>query len=249
MPKFLSNIWQDGDKNPVTPLLSDIVRGCPDVLVKIKYKKQIKRLSLRISPIDGSLSLSLPPSFDQKKAISFIKSHEQWIRKTFAQLILPQKINIGASIPIEGVKAELCHASSRFVHLDGNRLAIPKSNAPLGPQVAGFLKTLARDRLVLACDYYAAKLGQSYSKITLRDTRTRWGSCTHDKRLMFSWRLVMAPPHILHYVAAHEVAHLIHMNHSPAFWQVVADLFPQWKSSRHWLQKEGVSLHFYQFST
>ena len=94
---------------------------------------------------------------------------------------------------------------------------------------------------------YAARLGKGYTRLTLRDTRSRWGSCTSDGGLMFSWRLIMAPPSVLDYVAAHEVAHLAQMNHSPAFWAEVTRIYGDFDPPRQWLRTHGADLHRYQF--
>lgn len=109
------------------------------------------------------------------------------------------------------------------------------------------LKRLARDQLGASVDRFAAALDRAPGRITLRDTRSRWGSCSSEGNLMFSWRLIMAPQRVLDYVAAHEVAHLMHMDHSPAFWSTVEDLFPDHRPERDWLRREGASLHRYRF--
>ena len=114
-------------------------------------------------------------------------------------------------------------------------------------KLRAFYKTMARDRLVQASDGYAKILGRSFSRITLRDTRSRWGSCTSDGNLMYSWRLIMAPPKVQNYVAAHEVCHLVEMNHSKAFWRQVAAIYPDYKQQQVWLQEHGSYLHRYQF--
>src|SRR5690606_4279045 len=111
-----------------------------------------------------------------------------------------------------------------------------------------FLKTVARDRLATASDRYAVALGRPYGRLTLRDTRSRWGSCSAAGDLMYSWRLVMAPAEVLDYVAAHEVAHLAEMNHSPAFWDVVARLCPDYRRHRTWLRANGGALHRVRFT-
>ena len=116
-----------------------------------------------------------------------------------------------------------------------------------GLRAGAFLKHLARDRLTAASDRYATQIGCRYTRVTLRDTRSRWGSCTADGGLMYSWRLIMAPPEVLDYVAAHEVAHLAEMNHSPAFWAVVARLMPGYAARRRWLKQHGQSLHAHRF--
>jgi len=114
--------------------------------------------------------------------------------------------------------------------------------------VQGYMKVLARARLASAADRYAEALGRGYRSLSLRDTRSRWGSCTADGGLMFSWRLMMAPPEVLDYVAAHEVAHLAEMNHSPAFWAVVARLYGDHRRERAWLRAHGGLLQRYDFS-
>jgi predicted metal-dependent hydrolase len=112
-----------------------------------------------------------------------------------------------------------------------------------------FLKIEARNALVPAAEAFAAQLSKPIGRISLRDTRSRWGSCSGAGNLMFSWRLVMAPPAVLHYVAAHEVAHLQEMNHSQVFWDVVARLMPDYRIHRAWLKKHGAKLHRVDFSS
>ena len=106
---------------------------------------------------------------------------------------------------------------------------------------------MAQARLAAASDRHAATLGRPFTAIALRDTRSRWGSCTADGRLMYSWRLAMAPPEVLDDVAAHEVAHLAHMDHSPRFWSVVETLCPGWPAHRRWLREHGGALQGWQF--
>ncbi|HGG06475.1 MAG TPA: M48 family peptidase, partial [Aliiroseovarius sp.] len=116
-----------------------------------------------------------------------------------------------------------------------------------GARLAALFKHHARQRLGEASDRYAAALGRPYSGLSLRDTRSRWGSCSAEGRLMYSWRLIMAPPEVLDYVAAHEVAHLAEMNHSPAYWAGLARLMPDYKAPRLWLRKNGADLHAVRF--
>jgi hypothetical protein len=137
----------------------------------------------------------------------------------------------------------------RLIRIEGDSLLIPGNPAQAGVRAGAFLKHLARDRLTEASDRYARMIGRSYSRITLRDTRSRWGSCTADGALMYSWRLAMAPPAVLDYVAAHEVAHLAQMNHSPAFWAVVARLVPGHAAQRRWLKLQGQTLHGPRFGS
>ncbi|MGR3469034.1 MAG: M48 family metallopeptidase, partial [Shimia sp.] len=119
----------------------------------------------------------------------------------------------------------------------------------VGRRLQAWLKVQARDRLAAASDHYAGLLGRPYTRLTLRDTRSRWGSCTADAGLMYSWRLILAPSEVLRYVAAHEVANLKEMNHSPAFWAIVAQLYPGHESPRRWLREHGAELHRYRFDS
>ena len=107
---------------------------------------------------------------------------------------------------------------------------------------------MARERLTAACDRHSLALGRRYSGLRLRDTRSRWGSCSSQGALMFSWRLILAPPDVLDYVAAHEVAHLAHMHHGPEFWDAVHGLYGPYARQRGWLRKNGGSLHRYSFT-
>jgi predicted metal-dependent hydrolase len=110
-----------------------------------------------------------------------------------------------------------------------------------------FLKSRAKCELERACAGFSARIDRYPRRITLRDTRSRWGSCTAAGNLMFSWRLAMAPPEILEYVAAHEVAHLREMNHGAGFWTLVAELTPDYDARRRWLHAHGPALHRYRF--
>ena len=116
-----------------------------------------------------------------------------------------------------------------------------------GPAIEALIKQIARARLNASVDHFAGVIGSHRGKITLRDTRSRWGSCSAEGNLMFSWRLAMAPPEALTYVAAHEAAHLQHMDHSAAFWDTCTRLYPQTKSQRAWLRTHGSALHRYRF--
>jgi predicted metal-dependent hydrolase len=112
-------------------------------------------------------------------------------------------------------------------------------------RVRDFLKREAKRDLTAASRRYAASLGVAIKRVTVRDQVSRWGSCTADGALSFSWRLILAPPYVLDYLAAHEVAHLIEMNHSRAFWRVVARICPDWRRAKDWLNAQGNALHRY----
>jgi len=158
------------------------------------------------------------------------------------------RVTHGTLLPLEGVLTRLDPGPARgTVRREAGALIVPGPADQAGRRVAAYLRALARDRLAVACDRYAAQIGRAHSGLTLRDTRSRWGSCTAAGGLMFSWRLILAPPDVLDYVAAHEVAHLAQMNHSPAFWAEVARLMPGYATRRRWLKAEGGALHAWRF--
>ncbi len=219
--------------------------GTPPVPLTLRKSAQARRISLRISQLDGRVTLTYPKGVPEAEALDFAHQKEDWIRGHLQDRTGQETVEFGQSISIEGKARRIVQISGRRVLLKGDEIGVP--DGAEARRLARFLKELARDRLTGACDDYAAMLGRPYSSITLRDTRSRWGSCSSAGALMFSWRLILAPPEVLHYVAAHEVAHLIEMNHSPAFWAQVERIFGPYKEARRWLRDNGAELHRYRF--
>lgn len=222
--------------------------GANPITVHLRRSPRAKRLSLRVSRLDGKVTLTLPLRFPRHEALAFVQEKEDWVARHLAQQ-KPQSIaQLGAVIPVEGSHQIITPAPVRSVQRHEGRLLVPDRDPDRTPnRVASYLKLLARDRLVEASDQYAGQIGRAYSKFTLRDTRSRWGSCSSQGGLMYSWRLIMAPPEVLNYVAAHEVAHLVEMNHSPAFWAIVDRLYPGYPAQKAWLRCHGSDLHRWQF--
>lgn len=219
--------------------------GDPPVPLTLRRSARAKRISLRISALDGRVTLTLPARLPEREALEFAAEKEDWIRTHLARHPEGINVDIGAKIPIEGRLRLVVSGQKRGVQLGAEEIAVG-GNSP-ARSLERYLKELARDRLAAASDHYAAQLGLSYSKLSLRDTRSRWGSCSSAGVLMYSWRLILAPSQVLAYVAAHEVAHLQEMNHSADFWAVVARLYGDSSVSRHWLRREGGQLHRYKF--
>lgn len=222
--------------------------GLPQVEITLRRSARTRRFSLRVSGVDGRVTLSMPARARVAEALDFARANEDWLRKTLARRAPVQSMGFGAEIPFQGRVLTLTPGAARM-RLDGDVLHVPGPEAQLGPRVAAWAKARARDRLAAASDHYAGLLGRKVARLTLRDTRSRWGSCTHQGALMFSWRLIFAPPEVLDYVAAHECAHLVEMNHSPAFWAVVERIFPDWKPCRAWLRTHGHALHALRFES
>jgi predicted metal-dependent hydrolase len=215
------------------------------VPVILRRSARARRISLRVSALDGQVTLTVPPRVPEAEAMAFARSREEWIRRHLQTVPQGVPLNYGAMLPVEGEARRIVPAAGRRIELRPAEIAVPRD--PVGPALQSWLRQLARDRLAAAADRHAATLGRSYGRITLRDTRSRWGSCSSRGGLSFSWRLILAPPSVLDYVAAHEVAHLAEMNHSPAFWAVVDRLYGPADAARRWLRGNGSDLHRYRF--
>lgn len=214
--------------------------------ITLRRSPRARRMTLRVPRDGGPVVLTLPAHVALSEGAAFAESKSHWLLQSTERRPAPRIVRHGAALPVGGVMVQLTPAAVRVAEIAGDALLLP-ADRPAGPVVQAFLKHLASQRLRAACDRYAAALGRDHRAITLRDTRSRWGSCTSDGRLMFSWRLAMAPPVILDYVAAHEIAHLRHMDHSPRFWAAVAGLMPGYAIHRDWLRRHGADLMAWQF--
>jgi predicted metal-dependent hydrolase len=228
--------------------LSDtFLHGDPPIPLILRRSARARRITLRISQLDGRVTLTMPARLAEREALAFAKAKEDWIRQHLEARGQDIPIGLGAELPLGGQMLRVVPGKGRSVQIGQEEIAVPGPAERVGPRLGAYLKEVARDRLAGACDDYAARLGKPYTRITMRDTRSRWGSCTSDGALMFSWRLIMTPPEVLDYVAAHEVAHLAEMNHSSAFWSGVERIYGSYKAPRKWLRQNGNALHRYRF--
>lgn len=225
-----------------------VLSGDPPVEVKMRRSPRARRFSLRVSHADGQVSLSLPKWAPEREALEFLHSREDWVRAQLARRPEVKRPEIGGTIPVCGSLRSILPSTGRVARFEDGQITVPNSRR-CAPLIAALLKALARDRLIEASDRYSAALGLPYSRLTLRDTKSRWGSCSTAGHLMFSWRLIMAPPEVLDYVAAHEVAHLAEMNHSDKFWKTCERLFPDYKAQRAWLRANGSDLLAWRFDS
>ncbi|MFQ5439756.1 MAG: M48 family metallopeptidase, partial [Paracoccaceae bacterium] len=177
----------------------------------------------------------------------FVRDHENWIRGKLADLPRTITPTYGDSFPLGGRDRLLERVNGHVVRIMPDALGVPGPEGCIGAKLRACCIMVARERLTERARIHADKLKQRIARITLRDTRSRWGSCSTEGNLMFSWRLAMAPPEVLDYVVAHEVAHLLEMNHSAHFWAQVALLVPGYRAPRRWLRDNGPVLLSYRF--
>ncbi|MFU8777209.1 MAG: M48 family metallopeptidase [Roseovarius sp.] len=225
-----------------------MLAGNPPVELCLRRSAKARRISLRVSGLDGRVTLTIPRGVTESEALAFARSRADWLRGHLAEWPDQRSVGIGCTLPVEGEMLRIASGSGRRIVREAALLCVPGPAESVPARLEGWLKARGRDRLAAASDHYAALLGRRYSRLTLRDTRSRWGSCSAKGALSYSWRLILAPPAVLDYVAAHEVAHLAQMNHSPAFWAEVARLMPDYETPRAWLRREGSALHRYRFN-
>ena len=221
------------------------LKCAPEVSVALRRSARARRVSLRVSSLDGRVTLTLPPGTPERVGMAFAEEKARWLREAVGKISAPVPVESGATLPVFGEHRSVVSGAGRSARLREATIEAPPGRE--GPAIEALLKRLARDRLASATDCYARRLGRTPGRLTLRDPRSRWGSCSAEGNLMFSWRLILAPPDVLDYVAAHEVAHLQHMDHSRAFWACVEALFGDHKTQRDWLRREGATLHRYRF--
>jgi len=220
--------------------------GTPPITVELRRNARAKRMTLRVSAVDGVPRLSLPKRGSLKAAKQFLAAQEAWLHNHIGKTPARAVITEGLTISLYRESFLLKSHSKSRVTVAPDTLFLPESR-PAGRALEGFIKLRAKSVITKLAEADSATLGKPFSKISLRDPRSRWGSCNSEGNLMFSWRLMLAPPDVLRYVVAHEVAHLREMNHSPAFWAEVAGLMPAYEAPRRWLKQNGGQLHRYDF--
>ena len=228
---------------------SIIFFGEPQIKVSVRKVRNSRRLSLRVSSITENAVLTAPSNTRHDVLLNFLKSKENWIRGKLLK-VSERNINVcaGDYVPVFGSdrRIEICSELPHVV-IGNKNIYVPSKVLKPNLVIEKCLKNLAEEELTNTANLYCNKLGVSYSKIKLRDPRSRWGSCSINGNLMFSWRIIMAPKNIIRYLVAHEVAHLQHFNHSKDFWKTVLFLFGPFENERKWLRTEGTKLHFYKF--
>lgn len=212
--------------------------------VRIVYNTRARRMILRLDRHEGVLVLTAPPGVGRSVIDRFLLQQQDWIARQMASHVPAIPLVDGAIIPFRGVDHVIRHfpALPRTPVIENGVLVVGGPSDRLDRRIIRFLRGEARPVFLERVSVHAARLGVTPTRITIRDTRSRWGSCSAKGALNFSWRLIMAPPHILDYVAAHEVAHLLEMNHSARFWAHVDRLVDNRVEARAWLRSHGHTL-------
>jgi predicted metal-dependent hydrolase len=216
--------------------------------VTIRVSPRARRLSLRVDAAKRGVELVLPRRFSAETALRFVAEHRGWIAARIAAMPAPRHFGEGASVPVFGVphrvRRELDPAAPPVAIADGE-IRVKGDPAHLPRRVRDHLTALAKRDFAARARATAARIGKSVTQVGVRDPKSRWGSCSSKGALSFSWRLVFAPETVIDYVVAHEVAHLVEMNHGARFWRLVASLVPDVDKSRAWLRRHRLELLAY----
>ena len=212
--------------------------------VEWRRSTRARRVSLRVDPRGGAIVVTLPPRASHKAGMALLMGHVDWVADRIAALPESVPFTDGAMVPVCGVVHRIRHVPNArgAAWLQDGELHVTGAPEFLPRRVMDFLRAEARRRLSALVAAKAALAGLTPRRIVVKDTSSRGGSCAPDKTLAFSWRLVMAPDFVQDYVAAHEVAHIAHMNHGPLFWALVDRITPHTKAAIAWLRRDGAKL-------
>jgi predicted metal-dependent hydrolase len=211
----------------------------------VRRHPRARRIILRVNTAGEGAVVTIPAHADPADGIEMARRQSAWLGQRLDDMGARTEFNDGVRVPYRGQDYTLRHdpAARGTVWVEGDEIHVTGDARHMTRRLSDWMKKQARAEIAPLAHTKAASIGHTPSRITIRDTRTRWGSCSHKGGLSFSWRLVMAPNDVLDYVVAHEVAHLEHMNHSPAFWQTVDTLTANASHGRNWLSDNGSALH------
>jgi predicted metal-dependent hydrolase len=212
--------------------------------IQWRRSKRARRITLRIDARDGAVVVTLPMRAARSAGVALLKANAAWVADRLAALPPPLEYAPGSLITVDGVPHPIMHTpqGKGGAWLEGGALHVSGDPAFLARRVGDFLKAEAKRRFGAQAMAKAAAAGLTLRRVSVRDTRTRWGSCSASGALMFCWRLLMAPPYVQDYVVAHEVAHLRHMNHGRDFWALTDALSPYRTEACAWLSEQGSGL-------
>lgn len=210
-----------------------------------------RSLRLRVEQ-DGTVVVTSPPRVPSLVVQQFVASHQAWIAAQRQRFVSAKELTItGETVQLFGVTytKKVAYSNSKPVGIavKGSELLINPAD-PHWPEskiltsIERFLKNTAEQYIIPRTKQLAEKMVVTVKSITMRQQKTRWGSCSSDGSIQFNWRLVHYAPEIIDYVIVHELAHRVHMNHSSAFWKLVGQYDPEYTKHRGWLRRHGLSL-------
>jgi predicted metal-dependent hydrolase len=211
----------------------------------LRMSPNARALRLRVDSRTGKVVLTVPPRVSRRRALAWAAGQREWIEGALARMPAAERIAPGGDVPLYGTPHRIDWSAERprTVRVEPGRIVTGGPLETLEGRLARWLKRHALEILVADTEDYAVKAGVTVSKVAVGDPVSRWGSCSSSGAIRYSWRLIIAPPHVRRHTVAHEVAHRVHMNHGPAFHALVAELFEgDPAEARAWLRREGARL-------
>jgi predicted metal-dependent hydrolase len=215
--------------------------------ILVRRNRRAARMTLRLSPDGQAARLSLPAWLPLREGLAFVESRRDWLLARLAAQPKQHPLGHGATIPLRGVLHRIQHApeARRGVWVEAEVIYVSGLPEHLPRRLLDWLKSEARREISAQVGKFAAAAGVKPGRLSIRDTRSRWGSCNQRGDLSFCWRFVLAPSFVLDYVVAHEVAHMAELNHGPRFWGLVSQLIADVAGAKSWLRRHGAELHRY----
>ncbi len=221
--------------------------------LRIVENDRARRLTLRIDAGGQGLRITVPPGISAREVDRFLHRHQGWLEQRLAKVPDRPQVRPGIKIPLRGLPHTIVHEPGRrgtvsaIMSESGPALTVHGDRLHLPRRIADFLKREAKREIEALVEKHCSAVGRRAKAIRFRDTTSRWGSCTSDGTLSFSWRIMMAPRPVINYLVAHEVAHLKDMNHGPKFWKLCEDLCPDTDRCKAWLKRNGGALQAIMF--
>ena len=219
------------------------------VEVSLRLNPRARRVIVKVHPNTGEVTVTAPTRTGIAHALDFARAEKDWIARQLACVPPPVALAPGSAIPFRGISHRIRHSQTGTLPAwrdeDAGEICVRGRAEHAGRRLLDFLKAEARKTFEARALEFAARLGVKPARIAVRDTASRWGSCSAARSLSFSWRLILAPDFVLDYVVAHEVAHLREMNHGPRFWAHVKSLVGDPAAPQRWLRANGRDLQRY----
>ena len=219
------------------------------IAARLSVNPRARRLSIRIDARAGEAVLIAPSERKLPDVVAFARTKAEWMRQRLAERPHGTPLAPGGVVDLFGRPTRLtatggAGAARLTEDAEGPMIASGGEGEAFARRVENLFKRLARETLQARTDVHLRALGQRPVRMSIADPKSRWGSCSpHNRSIRYSWRVIMAPPAVIDYLAAHEVAHLVHADHSPAYWSVVQRLVGDHRPHRKWLRDNGPALH------
>jgi predicted metal-dependent hydrolase len=233
-------------RSPLPPMIQ-----IDHLSVEVRVHPAARGLTLRYNARKSCFTLTKPKRFSTKDIAEFLDENRGWMNDQQRKIPACKLVEPGDRISLYGRTYTIRHKESAGVSIktDGDFLVVQCRRERFSRALQRHVKKLATDIIVPMAHAKARMINKDISRVTLKDTTSRWGSCARGGKLSFSWRLIMAPPEVVDYIVGHEVAHLQHHHHKPSFWDLCRKLTPHTDTSKNWLDEHGLTLHQTQFTS